>query len=338
MQMSDSRFDAVFEGGGVKGIGLVGALSVLEERGYQPTNVAGTSAGAIVASMVAAGYSAVEVKQILTDLEFTNLIDAPPPGKIPLIGPAIDELTQLGLYKGAFFEAFLREHLEARGVRTFRDLVIPEFADDERYRFRLNVVAADISRGQLLVLPQGIAAYGMAPDDLDVAHAVRMSMSIPLFFMPVQLKNADGSVSYIVDGGLLSDFPVQLFDSDGPPAWPTFGFKLVQSGPPQLVKNHIGGPISEILAMFFTAMSAHDAYYLAADKYVRTIGIDTLGVEATDFQVSPERKEALYQSGVKAATDFLQQWDQAGGFEAYKKLYRSGAPIPSHHEMVMPAS
>lgn len=56
------KADGVFEGGGVKGIGLVGALIVAEERGYTDwQRVAGTSAGAIVASLLAAGYSAVKL-------------------------------------------------------------------------------------------------------------------------------------------------------------------------------------------------------------------------------------------------------------------------------------
>lgn len=67
---SDLRADAVFEGGGVKGIGLVGALAVAEERGYRWVNVAGTSAGAIVASLVAAGYGAGEMKEILQELDY----------------------------------------------------------------------------------------------------------------------------------------------------------------------------------------------------------------------------------------------------------------------------
>ena len=57
--------DLVFEGGGVKGIGLVGAYSVLEERDYQPVNMAGSSAGAIVAALVAAGYSADELYAVM---------------------------------------------------------------------------------------------------------------------------------------------------------------------------------------------------------------------------------------------------------------------------------
>jgi NTE family protein len=60
------RADAVFEGGGVKGIGLVGAVTVMEERGYRWMNLAGTSAGAIVASLLAAGYTGPELAGILS--------------------------------------------------------------------------------------------------------------------------------------------------------------------------------------------------------------------------------------------------------------------------------
>src|SRR5215208_2534246 len=59
--------DLVFEGGGLKGIGIVGAYSVLEERGYRPQNVAGTSAGAIVAALLAAGYTAAELRHTMTE-------------------------------------------------------------------------------------------------------------------------------------------------------------------------------------------------------------------------------------------------------------------------------
>src|SRR5437870_4811366 len=93
------RFDAVFEGGGVKGVALVGALSVLEARGYAPVNIAGTSAGAIVGALLAAGYRAAELKTIISELDFKKLEDSPTVGEIPLVGPALSVLEHLGLYK-----------------------------------------------------------------------------------------------------------------------------------------------------------------------------------------------------------------------------------------------
>jgi len=111
--------------------------------------------------------------------------------------------------------------LAAKGIKTFGDLVVPGEMED-RYRFRLSVIASDISLGKLLVLPGDIRDYGGRPEDLNVADAVRMSMSIPFFYEPIKLKNRiTGDESYIVDGGLLSNYPVWLFDSEGAPPWPT---------------------------------------------------------------------------------------------------------------------
>ena len=67
--------DLVFEGGGVKGIGLAGAVETLEQHGYKPQNVAGTSAGAISASLLAAGYSAEELKEIIIGLDYRQFQD-----------------------------------------------------------------------------------------------------------------------------------------------------------------------------------------------------------------------------------------------------------------------
>ena len=70
------KADGVFEGGGVKGIGLVGSLTVFEEEGYTDwQRVAGTSSGAIVASLLAAGYSALELQDLIMDLDYGQLLD-----------------------------------------------------------------------------------------------------------------------------------------------------------------------------------------------------------------------------------------------------------------------
>jgi NTE family protein len=332
MTQTQLRVDGVFEGGGVKGIALVGAASQIEAAGYEFVNLAGTSAGAIVATLLAAGYSAAEVKQTINGINFSTFEDPNLIGRIPYVGALVDEIFNKGLYKGDVFLNLMRDLLAKKGIHTFRDLIQPEFAGDDRYRFKVRVVASDISRGRMLVLPQDINIndYGIAPEDLEVALAVRMSMSIPFFFEPVKLKD-----SYIVDGGLLSNFPVELFDSAGVPAWPTFGYKLVVSGqadPTHLVQHPISGPISELAALFFTAMEAHDAYYLSNDKFVRTITIDSLEIGSTDFNLIPAQKEALYQSGVNAAKTFLDHWD----FQKYIALYRSGQPLPTRREQVLP--
>src|SRR4051794_21735282 len=100
MPTEESKVDLVFEGGGVKGIGLVGALSVLEERGYQPRHTAGASAGAIVATLYAAGYTAAELHEIMQTLDYNQFEDETWEDRIPVAGAALSLITELGVYKG----------------------------------------------------------------------------------------------------------------------------------------------------------------------------------------------------------------------------------------------
>ena len=315
------RADAVFEGGGVKGIGLVGALEVAEERGYEWVNVAGTSAGAIVASLVAAHYTAAEIKGIMEGLDYRKFQDPGIVDSIPVIGPLISLGIEKGIYEGQYLHDLLSDLLARKEVTTFGDLVIPEYAQEERYRYRLQVIASDVSRGRMLILPGDARKYGINPDELSVALAVRMSMSIPFFFEPVTLKDAEtGQESYVVDGGLLSNYPIWLFDTPGPnPAWPTFGFRLIEGEEgPKTVRHQIRGPLSLLAALFFTAMEAHDARYIEDQDWVRTIPIPSEGVSGTDFDLSKEAADRLYQAGRKAAEDFLAGWN----FERYVTAYR----------------
>ncbi len=321
------RADAVFEGGGVKGIGLVGAIAVAEEKGYQWMNVAGTSAGAIVAAFLAAGYTAAEMKEIMNELDYKKFKDVGLVDRVPLVGKLASVIFEKGIYEGKWFEDWIRGLLQKKGVKTFGDLTNDECKDDPKYRFKLRVIASDVSQGRLLILPQDIADFGIRPEDLNVATAIRMSISIPFFYEPIQIKNMKtNQTSYIVDGGILSNFPVWLFDSDGEPEWPTFGLKLVE--PVKGVPNKIRGPISMLTALFSTfstMMGAHDARYIKDADFARTIPIPTLGVGTTEFDLSAEKSEALYQSGRKAAEEFLATWD----FGEYVKKYRKGETITS---------
>lgn len=314
------RADAVFQGGGVKVIGLVGALTVAESYGYRWVNVAGTSAGAILAALVAAGYRAQEIARLLEEIDFRTFRDAPGWAKIPVVGPALALLLTKGLYKGDALEEWVRGLLARKGIRTFADLVIPG-ESDQRFRYKLQVVAADISRGRMVVLPRDMTVYGVDPEQVDVARAVRMSASLPYFFRPViqHVPAPDGGFrSYIVDGGLLSNFPVWLFDVPGAPPWPTIGFMLAGRQPGRPFR--IQGPVSFGAALVSTMLEAHDALYLEEADSVRTIRVPTGGVRATDFDLSREQRRKLFELGAEAARRFFAQWS----FERYVRLYRTG--------------
>ena len=322
--------DLVFEGGGVKGIGLVGALSALEERGYVSQNLAGTSAGAIVAALLAAEYKADELHEIMKNLDFKSFMDKGWEDRIPGAGKPLSIILDQGIYEGNKFLEWIRGQLEAKNVKTFGDLVHPEFKGHPKYGYKVQVIVSDLTSKRLLVLPKDAEVLGVKPDELEVAQAVRMSMSIPVFFEPVRWKNPDsGEEHVIVDGGMLSNFPVWLFDSNEEPEWPTFGLRLAEPEKtktlarelPADTPSHVGirATISYLWSLVATMMAAHDRLYVDQADYARTIPIPVSGVKATDFELTEDKAEELYGNGKVAAERFLDQWNFKEYIEAFRK-------------------
>ncbi|HEV2059242.1 MAG TPA: patatin-like phospholipase family protein [Solirubrobacteraceae bacterium] len=179
--------DLVFEGGGVKGVGLAGAYAALEEEGWEPQCVAGASAGAITAALVAAGYTGAELRDEVLELQFAEFKDKGWDDRIPVIGKEISVLLDFGVYEGHRFLEWMTEKLDRKGVRTFGDLE-PTGSDDPKRAFRLQVIVSDVTRHEMLVLPRDAEKIGSTPSTLSTAYAVRMSMSIPIFFEPVDTQ------------------------------------------------------------------------------------------------------------------------------------------------------
>lgn len=325
--------DAVLEGGGVRGIAHVGALAVAEEKGYQWRNVAGTSAGAFVAALMAADYTAPELYTIMSGLDFSRF--ARDRGfNWFFLKEAFNLLTRCGIHSGSYIEVFMSEHLGAKKKYKFGDLVIPGRENEPKnspFRYRLTVIASDITSGCMLRLPQDALQYGIDPDDLNIALAVRMSASIPFFFMPINQQAKDGGTYRIVDGGLLSNFPVSLFDVPTEPRHPTFGFHLVDSLPTSADPwpvNPTDNVVQVSQALLNTMLKAHDRLYMDDHTFVRTIVIPVNGISGTSFNLSKADADMLYQNGRTAAEQFFSTWD----FDAYKSAFRSGLPVQSRRE------
>ncbi len=324
--------DLVLEGGGVKGIALVGAISVLEERGYRFHRVAGTSAGAIAGALVAAGIPATRMREIMRALNYLDFRDARGLSRFGPLGKGLSLLTHRGIYAGDYLRDWLREVLDEAGVRTFADLRSqdPGASTTPGRDHRLVVMASDLSQGALRRLPWDYERYGSEADDVDVVDAVRASMSIPFFYRPVKLHDeVEEADCWLVDGGLLSNFPVGVFDRrDGRrPRWPTFGIKLsTREDALQGVRHDVRGVFSMTSAMFSTLLGFHDRAHLEdASVVARTIFVDTMKVRATDFDLDLPTAERLFRNGRDAAQRFLDGTEDRPGwdFDAYVERFRS---------------
>lgn len=304
------KVDAVFEGGGVKGIGLIGSVCCLEDRGYQWNRFAGTSAGAIIASLLAAGYTGKELKDIIMNLDYREFLGKNKLKLLSLVSKSSSLLRNKGIHSGEPIRDYIGELLLKKKKVKFKDVSVDG-------KSRLKIIASDITQKNLLILPEDISRYGIDPMEFEIAEAVRMSLSIPFYFKPIKLSYKN-SYSYIVDGGILSNFPIWIFDVDSTPRWPTFGFKLVEDR----VSHTATGKtdfISFLLDVFSTMIDKNEEIYVKDKDAVRTIFIPTLGVSTTDFDITKEMKLKIFQSGYKSAEKFLNIWN----FPKYVREYRT---------------
>jgi NTE family protein len=320
----------VFEGGGVKGIAYVGAMEVLGRRRILAdiARVGGTSAGAINATLFALGYTNPQTRRLLEQLDFNNFLD----DEWGVVRDSRRLLSDFGWYKGDYFRSWTGRLIDKKlgsSTASFRDL-------QEAGRPDLYVYGTNLSTkfGEVFSIEH--------TPDMPIADAVRISMSIPLFFAAV--RNPRNEV--YVDGGLLNNYPVKLFDrlkyidtgEQGVAARQTDYYrrenrKFLRRHPdssPYVYNRQTLGmrldtrqeiaafrdgnePVRRTIDDFFdygkallgTVLEAQGAQHLHGDDWQRTVYIDTLDVATTDFDLSDKKKLALVASGRASANAYF---------------------------------
>ena len=375
-------YDMVFEGGGAKGMVFVGALRELDLRGHSPSRLMGTSAGSIMATFMAAGYTVSELADAMNEKQegepvFLGFLETPPVmGKEAIKSSAISKLLRAVnmkfipdsmeekldeaianamasssitsrifsfIKRGGFFVAenfltWMTEKLNTgiypldRGnfpkgqQRTFGDMSLSEFYDATG--LELSLVAADTTNSQMLILN-----HRTAPD-CPVVWAVRMSMSIPLLWYEVlwqpewgSYRGKDISGNTIVDGGLLSNFPIELFISTQPQVTAVMGEKVTHDlnvlgflideskevpgvGDEKLKDGGSGVKFAEmksiqrITNLLNTVTLAHDKSVIETfERFV--VRLPAKGYGTIEFDMSDEKRDLLIAAGQQAAADYF---------------------------------
>ena len=190
----------VLKGGGVKSYAYIGSLHSLEDSGVLGNiqNVAGSSAGALYASLIGLNYSASEIEKFVIHTDLSKEMKEADPQEV-----THRFFTQYGNYTGDYF------------INDFNDFISQKFGNsnitfqqihDQRESLGLKDVfltGVDVSEGKSVVF-----SYENTPD-MTLSDALRISCSYPLMYTPP--KMADGH--YYVDGGLLNNYPVDIFNS-----------------------------------------------------------------------------------------------------------------------------
>lgn len=366
------KYDLVFEGGGAKGMVFAGAMQEFEARGHTFERLLGTSAGAITATSLAAGYTSQEMLEILTEEEggqpvFVGFLGTPPEFEpeeirnsatraflqgldVPILPDLVEDklddwlasvlLTRPGyrnlfsfIERGGWFSAhkfldWMRARLDSGTVaglpRQFGDMTLAEFF--AATQTDLSLVVSDTTAGRLLVLN-----HRTAPD-CPLVWAVRMSMSVPLLWPEVEWQAGWGtyrdeamSGHLIVDGGMLSNFPIELLVSEAPQVTAVMGPKRGENVLGFLIDESLpvpGAPakaaaaqaealslgrlrtVQRLQRLINTMTQAHDKMVIEAfeDLVVR---LPAGGYGTIEFDMSDPRREALVAAGRAATRDYF---------------------------------
>ena len=325
----------VFEGGGVKGIAYVGAMEALAERGIVDAieRVGGTSAGAINAVLVGLGYTPQETRDILWGLDFRNFMD----DSWGLVRDTDRLLHEFGWYKGDFFRGWIAQLIGERTGNTEST-----FDDLEAMKASRGFKSLYFMGTNLSTRFSEVFSAEHTPR-MCVADAVRISMSIPLFF--AARRSVRGDV--YVDGGVLDNYPVKLFDrrkyTDRCIETPyyaainrslenrprelspyvynkeTLGFRLDTREEISVFRDHAEPPREAVEGFFDyawalvrTVLESQQSTHLHDDDWQRTIYIDSLGVGTTDFDLGDDRKHALLESGKAGVRNYFAWFDTPG--------------------------
>lgn len=380
------KFDCVFEGGGAKGMVFVGACDAFLTRGNTYGRLMGTSAGAITATLLAAGYTPQDMLDALNEKEngksvFAGFMGDPPPFTKEAISVSAirkllrninlkfvpdlleeemdDAIAEMlaetpstrhffalvergGWFAADRFVAWLRTKLDSGAYqerqRSFSGMTLKQFFDATNVD--LSMVVSDTTGGKLLVLN-----HRTAPD-CPVVWSVRMSMSIPLVWGEVIWKkdwgdycgrSMDGHV--MVDGGILSNFPIELFISDEPQVTklmgpkqdiPVLGLLIDESIPVPIkkgllvdvnIKLHELATLTRFKRLIDTMTGAHDKMVIEEFEQL-VVRLPAAGYGTTEFDMSDTRRDALVAAGKNAMGAYL---DRRGAPKAARRTGKARA-------------
>jgi NTE family protein len=320
----------VLEGGGVKGIAYAGVFSVLEENGIlqQIEKVGGSSAGSIAGMMVSIGYTAAEIDSMMIELPIQKFND----GRGGLVGKYRRFKKGFGIYKGSAFEKWLQNvvaYKTGNPFLTFEELHLMHL-NNKLYK-DFYCTGTNLSKQQLEIF-----SFATTPK-MPLSLAVRISGGVPLYFEPVALDNqmqrikktdSVSFVNYLVDGGMLCNYPISMFDTclsnyAHPLLCDKVKFNIQSIGiklerPQQIdslnnnsikIPSYTINKLSEYLSAFSNLlMETLSRKYPGLENEIgRTIYVSQGNISSKIKKTKEQDKLLLYENGVKAATDFFSE-------------------------------
>lgn len=318
--ISQKYENLVFEGAGIRGIAYCGVIKELENQNITSDikRVGGTSAGAITALMFSIGYESDEMYKIISETEFQNFND----GQYMFFGGFSRLNSNFGWYKGDEFIKWLDKIIKDKTGNseiTFRELKDNGFKE-------LYVTATCLNKQKLVVFSS--ETY----PNMKIKDAVRISMSIPLYFEAVFIdsngtvyeeKNDQENLDIVVDGGILGNFPIFIFDSlrtDSTdqsvkiPNYKTLGIRIDSDSQikndltsKELVPIPIDNMDDYLVAFYILILENLNRNALTSEDWERTISVSSVGIGPRIKSLTLKQKESLIKSGEDCARTYFKE-------------------------------
>lgn len=299
----------VFEGAGIRGIAYCGAIREMESQNmmHHIEKVGGTSAGAIVAMTVSLGYSGKEIQEIIGETNFKKFND----GRYLFVGGINRTNKYFGWYRGNKFENWLENVISKKTGNadiTFEEMRTKGFKD-------LYITGTCLNKQQLIIF-----SHETYPK-MKVKDAVRISMSVPLYFEAVFIdregkvvhrpRQKDG-LDIMVDGGFTGNFPIRIFDSLAENKFTTLGFRI--DSDEQIKKDREGkniaampvGNLKQYMNAFYNmVIETLNRQPLTEQDWKRTVSISDGKIGPRIRKLSTEEINILINNGREAIKTYL---------------------------------
>lgn len=299
----------VFEGAGIRGIAYCGAISEMESAGMMQDieKVGGTSAGAVVALTISLGYTSREIQEIITRTNFRKFNN----GRYSVIGGLSRLRKYFGWYRGNKVESWLEKLIQQKTGNadiTFEELHQKGFKS-------LYVTGTCINKQKLVIF-----SHETFPK-MKVKDAVRISMSIPLYFEAVFIDDVGRVIKHpkqtngldvMVDGGFIGNFPIRIFDSLPNFNYSTLGFRIDRD---EQIINDAGtkniaalpvGNINQYISAFYNIIIENlNRQQLTAEDWQRTVSISDGKIGPKIRKMSAKEIAVLIEKGREGIKKYL---------------------------------
>lgn len=299
----------VFEGAGIRGVAYCGAISEMETANMMIhiEKVGGTSAGAIVALMISLGYSGKEIQEIIGNTNFKKFND----GRYLFAGGINRIKKYFGWYRGDRFETWLKKLIinkTGNADITFEDLYNKGFKE-------LYTTGTCLNKQQLIIF-----SHKTYPK-MKIKDAVRISMSIPLYFEAVFIDKDGNTIRHprkkegldiMVDGGFTGNFPIHMFDTLSHTNISTLGFRIDSD---EQISNDVQGKsiaamsvgnLKQYMAALYNIVIENlNRQQLTKEDWARTISISDGKIGPRIRKLSTDEINILINNGREALKSYL---------------------------------